>query len=358
MERRHWSTNRPSDEACGGSSFLGAIADKDGQRILSRSSDSTLRLWDAATGRQIGPGMKHDLPKMPEEFVETVGMDAMFDGDGRRILSWSTDSTLRLWDAATGQQIGPAMKHDKVTGAMFDEGGRRLLSWSDNGTLRLWDLVTGRLVGPAMEHGHVGVAMFDSDGRRILSWSSDDIVRTWEAATGQLIDAAMKYEGNAKQARFDSDGRRNYLWNSDGFLRLRDVTTGQQIGSAMKHDHIADATFDKDDKRILSWSKDGTLRLWDASTGQQIIPAMKHDGNVDQWRIGANFDHNGRRVLSWGAGSVMLGCRNRSKDRSAYAARRYCRRDLRQERKANSHGRMAVHCVCGILPPVNKSAQL
>ena len=39
-------------------------------------------------------------------------LGAAFDKDERRILSWSDDKTLRLWDAATGQQIGPAMKHD------------------------------------------------------------------------------------------------------------------------------------------------------------------------------------------------------------------------------------------------------
>jgi hypothetical protein len=32
--------------------------------------------------------------------------------DEGRILSWSADNTLRLWDAATGQQIGPAMRHE------------------------------------------------------------------------------------------------------------------------------------------------------------------------------------------------------------------------------------------------------
>jgi isoleucyl-tRNA synthetase len=32
--------------------------------------------------------------------------------DETRILSWSFDGTLRLWDAATGAPIGPAMKHD------------------------------------------------------------------------------------------------------------------------------------------------------------------------------------------------------------------------------------------------------
>jgi hypothetical protein len=40
--------------------------------------------------------MKHD--------VWVLG--AMLTKDERRILCWSDDKTLRLWDAATGQQIG------------------------------------------------------------------------------------------------------------------------------------------------------------------------------------------------------------------------------------------------------------
>ncbi|HEV3193112.1 MAG TPA: hypothetical protein VGY54_21540, partial [Polyangiaceae bacterium] len=60
--------------------------------------------------------------------------------DETRILSWSYDNTLRLWDVATGQQIGPAMKHDGVViGAVLTKDETRILSWSDDRTLRLWD---------------------------------------------------------------------------------------------------------------------------------------------------------------------------------------------------------------------------
>ena len=49
-----------------------------------------------------------------------------------------------LWDVATGQQIGPAMKHDdSVFGARLTKDETRILSWSDDHTLRLWDVVTG-----------------------------------------------------------------------------------------------------------------------------------------------------------------------------------------------------------------------
>jgi len=55
-------------------------------------------------------------------------------------VSWSYDRTLRLWDVATGQQIGPAMKHDNsVSGAVLTKDETRILSWSDDHTLRLWD---------------------------------------------------------------------------------------------------------------------------------------------------------------------------------------------------------------------------
>ena len=87
-----------------------------GQRALfSRTIAASCRgsLIDAAAvGRgdraQIGPAMKHD---------DSAARAAQ--PDDRRIPSWSTDRTLRLWDAATGAQIGPAMKHDSGPTARF-----------------------------------------------------------------------------------------------------------------------------------------------------------------------------------------------------------------------------------------------
>ncbi len=116
-------------------------------------------------------------------------MGALFDRDERRILSWSGDGTLRLWNAATGAPIGAPMKHDDaVWGAQFDKDERRILSWSYDGTLKLWDVATGAPIGALMKHGGpVNGAQFDKDERRILSWSYDGTLRLWDAATGAPI---------------------------------------------------------------------------------------------------------------------------------------------------------------------------
>jgi WD domain, G-beta repeat len=103
----------------------------DGTRFVSGNDDKTVRVWDAATGQQVGdPLTGHTAP------VESVA----FSPDGTRIASGSFDKTVRLWDAATGHQLGdPLTSH--VAGAVsvaYSPDGTRIVSGGWDKTLRLW----------------------------------------------------------------------------------------------------------------------------------------------------------------------------------------------------------------------------
>ena len=266
----------------------GAAFSTDQHRILTWSADGTARLWDAATGAQIGPALKHDK--------SVYG--AVFSTDQHRILTWSFDGTARLWDAASGGQIGPALKHDgSVDGAVFSTDQHRILTWSDDGTARLWDAGTGGQIGPALKHDKsVRGAVFSTDQHRILTWSADGTARLWDAATGGQIGPALKHDGSVDGAVFSTDQHRILTWSADRTARLWDAATGGQIGPALKHDEsVNGAVFSADQHRILTWSFDRTARLWDAATGGQIGPALKHDGSVD----GAVFSADQHRILTW-----------------------------------------------------------
>jgi hypothetical protein len=60
-----------------------------------------------------------------------------------------TDKTVRLWDVATGRQIGPTMRHnEEVRGAPLTRDETRILSWSDDETAAV-----GRVLARPESHG-------------------------------------------------------------------------------------------------------------------------------------------------------------------------------------------------------------
>ena len=271
----------------------------DGRRIVSASNDKTLRLWDAATGQQIGPSLTGHTAEV---------FAVAFSPDGRRIVSASSDTTLRLWDAATGQQIGPPLTGhtNTVRSVAFSPDGRRIVSASWDQTLRLWDAATGQQIGPPLT-GHtnwVQAVAFSPDGRRIVSASWDQTVRLWDAATGQQIGPPLTGHANWVYAvAFSPDGRRIVSASLDKTLRLWDAATGQQIGAPLTGhaNSVLAVAFSPDGRRIVSASGDTTLRLWDAATGQQIgAPLTGHANSVHA----VAFSPDGRRIVSSGCAKM------------------------------------------------------
>ena len=55
------------------------------------------------------------------------------------------DGTVRIWDAATGQQRAALTGHDgRVMAVAIAPDGSWLATGSDDGTVRIWDLTAGR----------------------------------------------------------------------------------------------------------------------------------------------------------------------------------------------------------------------
>src|SRR5262249_769165 len=85
--------------------------------------------------------------------------------DGRTAATTSADKTLRLWDMATGHQLGPPIQHPAgIAAAAFQPNGEMMVTAGDDGLVRLWDV-------PAPTAGDAGV------------------VRQWvETLTGMQLD--------------------------------------------------------------------------------------------------------------------------------------------------------------------------
>jgi serine/threonine protein kinase len=155
----------------------------DGRRAMSASDDRTVRLWDLPTGREIRKFVGHS------DSVLSVAMSP----DGSWFASGSSDNTIRLWETDNGAELCRLMGHTNWVNALaISASGSRLLSGSGgeflNGkfhdghdtTLRLWDVATGyelrRLTGH--QASVTSIALSASAGIAI-SGSLDKTVRVW-----------------------------------------------------------------------------------------------------------------------------------------------------------------------------------
>lgn len=120
---------------------------------------------------------------------------AVFSPDDSRIASGSWDRTIRLWDVATGEQIGqPFVGHEGYVRSIAFIRATRLVSGSYNKSIRIWNVLTGKQVGEPLVLAHtdwVFSVAFSPNGRQLVSGSSDGTIRVWdlmEVYGGDRID--------------------------------------------------------------------------------------------------------------------------------------------------------------------------
>ncbi|MHB9856611.1 caspase family protein [Streptomyces krungchingensis] len=274
------------DTITGHEDSVGAVACTvlDGKPVaVTCGSDHTVRVWDLATGQQIGDLTGH------ESWVNAVACTVL---DGKPVaVTGGIEGTVRVWDLATGQQTANLTGHEiwvyAVACTVLDSKPVAVTCGYDD--VRVWDLGTGEQIGNPLT-GHEGtahgVACTVLDDRPVAVTIGDGDVRVWDLATGQqTADLTGPLDLVRSVACTVLNGRPVAVTGCiDSTVRVWDLATGQQTANLTGPLDLVRsvACTVLNGRPVAVTGGDGDVRVWDLATGEQIgNPLTGHKGGVN-----------------------------------------------------------------------------
>jgi WD40 repeat protein len=256
----------------------------DGRRLASASSDGTIKVWDAHTGQEAYTLRGH-----------TGGVYSVcWSPDGKRLASaggtWNAfkeqwvRGEVTVWEAETGKQALRLPGHARaVRSVCWSPDGRRLATAGDDQTVRIWEARTGQEQLTLRGHtASVTGVCWSPDGRRLASGSHDRAVKVWDATKGQEVISVRGHAGAVLGVCWSPDGRRLASAGGDATVKVWDTEKGREALSLQGHTREASSVcWSPDGQRLASAGTDQTVRVWDADRGQEALTLRGHTSYVN-----------------------------------------------------------------------------
>jgi WD40 repeat protein len=278
---------------------------------LAAVASLNLQIIDLSTGKQRWSVMSTNL----------IFASAVFSPDGK-ILAASegrTDSSIRLWDVASGKELCSPLKGHRVlvSGLVFWPDGKTLASSGYDQTIRLWDvidpahvqprgrplrghtssieclallpntqtLVSGNWGGSVLTHDindvrsdktyvtlpEVALWQFGSDSSSILALWTNGQVAQWQGKEFETKLPLFKIDENANDARFSQDGRLVAVGLTNGTVEIYDLAKhalmrrfGHYTEPILRVAFLAGGT-----NLIVTVGSPGVQHLWDLTSFQE-----------------------------------------------------------------------------------------
>ncbi len=237
----------------GGHVMRAAVFSPDGKQIVGGASDGVVRLWDAATGKEIRrfEGNQGDL------------LGVAFAPDGKTVVSAGEDRTVRAWDVATGKERLPFSGHlGPMLCVALSPNGKVLATAGRDRTVRLWERLSGKELRVLRGHrSAVRSVAFSPGGKTLASASGDKTVRLWNVASGKEERCLEGHQYYTSGVAFSPDGKTLAAVGVEVVRRYKDYV-GEVVG----------VSFAPDGTIIVSAGKDWTVR-WPPARNDCPVPA-------------------------------------------------------------------------------------
>jgi WD40 repeat protein len=266
----------------------------DDSKFISGSSDSTIKIWDLATGKELQTLTGHS------KGVNTLAITP----DGSKLVSGSCDSTIKIWDL-TREKLSffPTNHNSDVSKLLVMSNNRRLVSASYDSTIKVWDFLKGQEIETLTGHGkEIKNAVVSSDDLLAISSSEDQTIKVWDIVKGNEL-FTFSNDSVVEKVIYNNQ---IILGGSAGNIIIVDLIKNKPFTLLngfchyFKHSEIV---ITRDRKYSLFQDREG-LKMWSLARGKELGKVATYWGTmVTMLTISSD---NSRIIIGYNNGTLQI----------------------------------------------------
>ncbi|KAL4226147.1 hypothetical protein ACF0H5_014134 [Mactra antiquata] len=273
--RNNWLKGRCTVRTFEGHSQGISCVQFDDTRIVSGSSDKTIKVWNIRTNAQWSV----------QTLVGHSGTVRCLHLEGNRLVSGSTDCMIKVWDLSTQESWSSIACKVTMTGHVdtvrcLQVDDVKVISGSYDKTLKIWDLPTGTCKMTLRGHQAAVLCVHFND-TKVVSGSCDKTIKVWNYQ-GSCIMTLTGHQDAVTCLQFDAT--RIISGSLDCNLKFWDIHSGECINTidwkaAEGHTGVV-RCLQADSWRLVSAADDKTIKVWNLETGKRLVTLRNHTDGV------------------------------------------------------------------------------
>jgi guanine nucleotide-binding protein subunit beta-2-like 1 protein len=243
------------------------------KKIITGSRDKTLIIWELKHTGDVGDyGTPVKSLIGHSHFVHDVAISS----DGQFALTASWDTTLRLWDLASGNTTKTFLGHQKdVLSVAFSASNTKIVSGSRDKTIRLWNtLGECKWTVDDKKNGHTSWVTCvrcspDSNNPVVVSTGWDNTVKVWNLNTMALEHTLVKHTGFVNCVAISPDGSLCASGGKDGAVNLWGLGEGKHLYQLDASAAVHCLAFSPNRYWLVAGTENH-VRIWDLETKTEV----------------------------------------------------------------------------------------